>query len=66
MSLQDRNKQDTISRIERFSNLTGGDCIAIAFLLSVVDNEEHAPRYGMHAFQSLQVVYVITALIGVA
>ena len=57
MSLLDQVKEDTISRIERFSNLTGGDCIAIAFLLSTVDGEEQVLLSGMHALASLQVLY---------
>ncbi|MCJ1239473.1 hypothetical protein MMC14_007469 [Varicellaria rhodocarpa] len=56
-SLHETAKLYTISRIERFSSLTGGDCIAMAILLHTSsDDAQQPPPDAMHAYTSLQVL----------
>ncbi|MCJ1302332.1 hypothetical protein MMC08_005135 [Hypocenomyce scalaris] len=59
-SVEESNRPETISRLERFSTLTGGDSIAIAFLLYLPQPLRSSS--GMHAYMALQALLLSHSL----
>ncbi|KAL9116904.1 MAG: hypothetical protein Q9187_006563, partial [Circinaria calcarea] len=55
-TLEPQSKPSTISRIERLSSLTGGDCVAITFLLSTTEDDVMVSIAGKYAYAELQVL----------
>ena len=62
-SLTEGVKAVTFARIERFSALTGGHSVAIAFLLSSSNAVMSGTCSGLHEFSSLQILYLVSHLL---
>lgn len=58
-ALEDSCRQETISRLDRFSSLTGGRDIVIAFLQSEEPLPEQGGRYSLHPLLDLQSMFVM-------
>src|SRR5690625_1370592 len=59
-ALEDGCRQETISRLDRFSSLTGGRDVVIAFLQS--EEPDQGSRYTLHGLLDLQSMFVFIHL----
>ncbi|KAA6415925.1 MAG: hypothetical protein FRX48_00644 [Lasallia pustulata] len=61
-SIEASNRTATTTRIERFSTLTGGDSIAIVFLLHLPKPQPSPQHSGLHAYMTLQALLLSQSL----